>query len=135
MILSFKKEFEPLIKSGSKIHTIREDAPNRWNKGRNIHFATGVRSKNYNCFKEGEVKSIQYVFMTYHEGRFELSIGNNRFYDTYLNFSEIELLAKNDGFENLEEFQKWFITLIEKHPEHHFSGKIIHWTNFKYKTK
>jgi len=36
----------------------------------------------------------------------------------------IELLAKNDGFESVEDFWKWFN--VEK------TFRCIHWTDFKY---
>lgn len=43
MILSFKKQFLDPIITGSKIHTIRADKPNRWKPGNKIHFATGEK--------------------------------------------------------------------------------------------
>ena len=39
-------------------------------------------------------------------------------------FEEIELLAKHDGFNSMEDFFKWF--------DKDFKGKIIHWTDFRY---
>lgn len=58
MILSFKKQFSEPILKGTKIHTIREDKPNRWKPGNKIHFANGVRTQNYNCFKESVCISV-----------------------------------------------------------------------------
>jgi len=52
MVLAFKKRFVEPIKKGVKIHTIREDKTNRWKSGMKVHAATGVRTKNYNCFFE-----------------------------------------------------------------------------------
>lgn len=132
MILSFKKQFEPLVMAGTKIHTLRADVKDRWDVGRKIHFATGVRTANYSCFKEGVVSGIQYVFMTYYQGRFEVSVGDTNYCDQYLDWSDIEKLARNDGFDGVDDFMKWFIPLIESSEDHCFSGKIIHWTEFRY---
>jgi len=37
---------------------------------------------------------------------------------------EIERLAENDGFNTASDFLEWF--------DHDFTGKIIHWTDYKY---
>lgn len=42
---------------------------------------------------------------------------------------EVEELAINDGFEAVEDFEDYFIKQMENDE---FSGKIIHWTDFKY---
>lgn len=121
MILSFKKEFEPLITSGSKIHTIREDKPNRWKKDRCIHFATGVRTKHYNQFKKGVCVSVQdiEVLPSKNVDEFTIYIDGNR-----ACLTQMVTLAKNDGFKNLHEFSRFFKDGVK--------GKIIHWTNHNY---
>ena len=178
MILSFNKKFKEPIETGTKIHTIRLDKPNRWRAGKTIHFATGIRTKNYDNFKVGRCMSFQYITISYREaeinprlvpewiihdipqvigndvltpvinvGENDLSVGkvvsivgeNNgvlfvvdstlRFAsvavdERLLTYEEIIWLAKNDGFANVNDFFKWFSS--------DFSGKIIHWTNFKY---
>lgn len=127
MILSFKKQFPDKILSGEKIHTIREDPHGRWVPGRNIHFATGVRSKKYNCFKEAVCVSVQPILINYYDiGNFirrveividgEMVLGR----DSEL----IKQLAKNDGFNSVDDFFKWF--------DVDFQGKIVHWTSFRY---
>ena len=122
MILSFKPQFKEPILTGTKIHTIRTDVPGRWKEGNQIHFATGVRTKNYECFKEGTCLYTQ-----------EVEIGVSAEYvNDYtvvidgrsLGFSEIQQFAKNDGFENLMAFWLWF--------EDGFKGKLIHWTDLRY---
>lgn len=50
MILSFKPQFRQKILDGTKIHTIRDDPNDRWQAGKIIHAATGVMTKNYDCF-------------------------------------------------------------------------------------
>lgn len=115
MILAFKPQFVPRILSGRKIHTIREDKNNRWQPGKKIHMATGVRTKNYNCFKEAVCVAVQSIEIT-----------KNKVYidGIQLNKQEIKTLAINDGFNGIVDFFKWF--------NQHFYGKIIHWTYFKY---
>ena len=123
MILAFKQDFVPKIKEGSKIHTIREDKPNRWKKGNTIHFATGVRTKNYNQFHEGKCTSVQQIKITYPP--------TDTFSDIIieidgiiLNMEAMQTLAYNDGFKHLLKFCLWF--------SKDFKGKIIHWTDFEY---
>lgn len=132
MILGFKKQFEAPIVAGSKIHTIREDAKDRWDEGKKIHFVIGNRTKHYRQIKLGECRSIQYVFMTFSRGVFEVSVGDDHYCDKYLSQVEIEELAKNDGFIGVGEFMDWFIPLIKASHKGYFTGKIIHWTDFKY---
>lgn len=122
MVIGFKEKFKEPILKGAKIHTIREDAHNRWKQGRKIHMATGVRTKNYNQFYEDVCKSIQGI---------EITRVSDYLNDTIvtvdgrkLNLSEIQQLAWNDGFENLIDFWMWFNA--------DFKGKIIHWTDFRY---
>ena len=150
MILGFYPHFQTKIETGTKIHTIREDKTNRWKKGNIIHFATGVRTKSYNCFKIGKCVSIQEIEIKYFEGykypriciytTTETSIKNGwglfPFYffyddDDWRGEQEkkhhkvlLDLLAKNDGFDTFDDFCKWFNA--------DFEGKIIHWTDFSY---
>ena len=127
MILSFKKQFLEKILSGSKVHTIREDLHGRWKPGRKIHIATGVRTKKYNCFKESECISVQSIHINYYNvgafnKRTEIVIDGEVVLDRDSEW--VEIIAKNDGFESVDDFFKWFNS--------DFQGKIIHWTNLKY---
>ncbi|MFA7326296.1 MAG: ASCH domain-containing protein [Candidatus Kapaibacterium sp.] len=119
MILGFKKQFIEPIKNGTKIHTIREDKPGRWKAGNIIHFATGIRTKEYNQFHEGKCKSTQKIVISYSHPRPCIYIDDKVFWDF-----EAEKVALNDGFDSLEDFFKWF--------NKDFTGKIIHWTDYKY---
>ena len=128
MVLGFKKQFEDKILKGSKIHTIREDSNDRWKAGNKIHFATGVRTKNYNQFKEGECKSIQTIEIFYGDVKPNLvtvAIDKGIIYSTLLDidFNFLEFV-KNDGFDSIESFFDWF--------DKDFKGKIIHWTDKRY---
>lgn len=114
MVLGFKKQFPEKIISGQKIHTIR--VGNRWKPGMKIHFATGVRTKNYQQFNSGTCVSVQSIRIYFPSG--------NVLIDWEL-FHNKELLAKNDGFDSFQEMQDWF-------GKDGVEGQIIHWTDFRY---
>ena len=127
MILSFKTKigniptnFEEKILFGQKIHTIREDAKNRWRVGQIIHFATGVRTKQYNCFKTGVCTGIQTIKIKNDGFILEsIHIDGKR-----LRTLGLMALMDNDGFDCLQSFKSWF--------NKDFEGKIIHWTDHRY---
>lgn len=120
--------FEMVKEAKPKFHTIREDKKKRWNVGTNIDFFINCRQKDMFRFAPVlPVVDIQRVFMTYlpHLGNgFELSIDGKQ-----LMPYEIEQLAVNDGFDSVEEFENYFISVMK---DNEFSGKLIHWTDFKY---
>jgi len=123
-----KYTFEDQVDRHPKIHSIREDKNNRWKVGMMIDFFINNRTKNVFCFAPRiQVLSTQRVFMTYlpHLGNgFEMSIDG-----TYCCDSTIHKLALNDGFDSVQDFQNYFISQMK---DGEFSGKIIHWTDFKY---
>lgn len=119
MILSFKKEingkpthFETkiLMHLGEdaraygftpKKLTIRDDPHNRWSAGRKIHFATGVRTKNYECFAEGECTKVSTVIFAQNKDenrKFVFIEGRD------LTYSEVKQLAQDDGLDDVEAF-------------------------------
>ena len=124
MILGFKPQFKEPILNGTKIHTIRADKNNRWHFGKLIQFATGVRTKNYHRFKEGVCFGTQKIEIQYDYIQPMGHTVSVKIDDRYLTLDEIDLLAKNDGFECKSEFFEWF--------DKDFTGKIIHWTKFRY---
>lgn len=111
-----------------KIHTIREDKTERWKKGVMIDFFINARQKNMFRFAPRiPVVSKQRIFMTYLPQcglGFRVSI-NGRELEEF----EVEKLAINDGFDAVEDFENYF---IKQMIDDQFSGKIIHWTDFKY---
>lgn len=124
-----------------KIHTIRKDKKDRWKPGTKIDFFINCRQKNMFRFAPVlPVVSVQEIFMTRRGSLLEISIAKVGSYiggnDFQLNAKQIEELALNDGFDNYEDFSKYFIDAIEKNGKatgkYFFSGKIIHWTYFKY---
>mgnify|MGYP001810334094 CR=1 FL=1 len=124
MNLGFMKKFSSgdptnfveLINNGTKIHTVRLA---QWRVGMKIHFATGVRTKQYNCFKIGVCTGIQKIVIKNRRNKYPVVIIDNR----PLSVDEIETFMKNDGI-NLDVLKSYFGSS--------FSGFIIHWTNLRY---
>lgn len=126
-----------------KIHTIRIDATNRWKPGMKIHFSTGARTKKYKCFTVGKCISTQtieieemimtdaghmYIYTEEKRNGIQKVFVDRIFKVTIdgrvLTSAEIDTLARNDGFNSTHDFFRWF--------NGNFTGKIIHWTDFKY---
>ena len=119
MVIGFKPQFVPKILDGTKKHTVRVDAKNRYEIGKTLHMATGVRTKNYNCFKVLRITGIQ-----------KISIYKNHFVyidGKLLNTIETNLFAENDGFNGEKDFFEWF-----SNAGNLFEGKVIHWTDLMY---
>ena len=137
MILGFKPQFKQPILDGTKIHTIRVDSHKRWKAGRKIHYATGVRTKDYKQFKEGWCVRIQdfEVIYTLVSSPSELSHTNIEYDGAWfaviikvdgmlLGLTASMELAINDGFYTYKEFLAWF--------NKDLNGRIIHWTDYRY---
>ena len=148
MILGFKPQFKNPILAGTKIHTIREDRHNRWKAGNTIHFATGVRTKNYNQFDIGLCYAVQPILLVNHGNHYycKIQTGENEYIhndcvehhrgDYHVRFyrrsypageSMLNDVCTNDGL-TWDEFKNWFIP----NDGDKFEGKIIHWTDFRY---
>jgi hypothetical protein len=123
MVMSFKQQFKEPILSNVKIHSIREDKPTDGKPERlSTYMATGVRTKNYNCFKVSRCVSIQKIEIIRTSDYLNETIV--KIDGRSLSEKEVMKLARNDGFKNPISFRLWF--------NENFEGKIIHWTNFKY---
>lgn len=120
-----------------KIHTFREDPHNRWKAGMKVSMVyRGAGYKIIDHFNEGipelgTIKSIQKISIWYSTGlpndeskvrvrRINCMIDGIWFSDV----EQTEKIARNDGFDSLDQFKKWFKTDWE--------GKIIHFTDFRY---
>jgi hypothetical protein len=131
MILSFKSQFIKPILVWSKIHTIREDKSNRWKAGRKIDYFTGrYTSKDRKRFApSNECISTQRISIHYSGTSILVYVDDKIFYKNILGkhtgYNRMLELAKNDGFNSIDEFFEWFNT-------DNYLGKIIHWTDKKY---
>lgn len=135
---SGKYDFEDNWSFAPKIHTIREDKTNRWQVGKMIDFYINNRTKKAFCFAPRvPVIATQEIFMTHRAGVLEITVANSDSYiggnDFYLDRDEISKLSRNDGFDTIEEFSKYFVSVInengDKTGNYWFKGKIIHWTD------
>lgn len=114
----------------NKLHTIREDKADRWKRGVVIDFFINARTKDMFRFAPRiPVVSIQKIQILWDDPCLSIWKFNDRnvavVIDGYrIHESNIGLLAKNDGFDSLDEFFEYF--------DKDFSGKIIHWTDLKY---
>lgn len=127
MILSFKPQFKEKILSGQKIHTLRLDPLNRWEVGMVAQMATGVRTKNYNCFKEATIKTIQKVKLQIFLDQPILRIDGR-----HITGLELRLFALNDGFESFEQLVDFFRPQLELSENKIIKIKLLIWTNHKY---
>jgi hypothetical protein len=117
-----------------KIHTFRKG--NRWKEGMTIQHATGVRTKNYNQFFHGRCKGVQcatigieainglYIVIHY-DAKFPSQF-------RFLTPEELLLFAANDGFDSIDDLQKWFFPTAIPYQDYCIEGQIIHFTDFKY---
>ena len=137
MILGYKKlfpwknptEFDRKIIFGHKKHTIRVDEFEHWHTGRRINHCYGVRTKNFDNFFNNECTGTQKITIIHYPKKAIVYIDDSRigvwdkvYENTY--YQRIKDLAKNDGFDSVLEFFKWFDT--------NFTGKLIHWTDLRY---
>lgn len=126
MILNFSEKYPPghrlagqptefiaKILDGRKVHTIRENigrfqksmyGPNGEDRPIKLQIYTGARSKAAKCHTEKD-------FQGYNEVLFYRGPGGKLervFINLYeLHPDEVKALAKNDGFENVEDFAEW----------------------------
>ena len=128
MVLGFDKRFIDPIRTGMKIHTLREDRLLRWKAGMTIQMATGIRTKQYKCFNETLCRGIQKVQILL-DSMPQIWVDGK-----YLQNKEIELLAKNDGFYELSDFVTWFSKskYLRDAGDNMIELRIIHWSDFRY---
>lgn len=127
MILAFKPQFVQPILAGTKIHTIRLAKEGRWIPGRKIQFATGVRTKNYHCFKDGECVSTQSITMYSKNGGLNVWIDGKE-----LSIYELKMLSEYDGFNTVIDFIDWFLPIVQETPFDVQYFTLIHWTDKRY---
>ncbi len=105
----------------SKLHTIRQDKNDFWKAGNDIHFVIHNRTKNRFQFapviKCVSVQSFEIkYFIKNNAKKLSVKVDGKKV--------NIHDLAENDGFNSAGEFLDYF--------NKDFTGKIIHWTDFKY---
>ena len=133
MLLTYRESiFVDFIKQGLKIHTIRRDKCKRWKLGMSIQHWRGnprnTKSNPYH-FLDGQCMGVEEIeILRVSEKLFAVSIGpENSSGKRVLTNDEVLQLAKNDGL-TLGQFRRWFLPDgVDK-----WTGRIIHFTDFKY---
>lgn len=124
--LNFSAQFAPLVESGQKRQTIRAPRKNAIRPHDVLHLFTGLRTKQARRLMPPQrcegVDLIQIRWKTLKNSTYrslEVKIHGKG----SLRREEIESLAKQDGFENVEAFTAWFL------PEgtNEFTGHLIRW--------
>lgn len=116
-----------------KLHTIREDKNDRWKPGVMIDFFINARQPNMFRFAPRiPVVSVQKIKIVHFLAEAHIYIDDSFYGEIFFNGNKeidgyavnIEELAINDGFDDVEDFIAYF--------NKDFTGKIIHWTDLKY---
>lgn len=128
MLIGYKQQFHAKILDGTKKHTIRTDAHDRWRAGMKMHQSAGVRTKQYKLLRLDICTGTQKIEIIHKSGEVFIKIDDKHYYNSldthYNNVMRIVQLFQNDGFDSVEDFFKWF--------NEDYTGKIIHWTDLIY---
>ena len=120
---------EPLIFGlKPKIHTIRQDKKKRFKPGVNLQLVIFPYQKGKRLQFAPTIvcTSTQKIIIKYfYNGKTEqFDLPTVLIDGKEIKGKQLLALANNDGFDTVEDFFAYFKT--------DFTGKIIHWTNFKY---
>ena len=114
MNINYKKELEKALVNGTKLHTIRQKPIA---VGTMINHIVYPYHKERRCVLSNFCTSTQMI--TIDPSLKMVEIDGKRLSDI-----NIERVAKNDGFDSVDDFWSFFNEL--------YQGMIIHWTNTKY---
>lgn len=125
--IHYSKDFLPNLLDGTKIHTIR-----KWQceKGTTLQHVIDPYKPSRRTIMTNTCLSVQNILIvpTY---RFLMILRPAMKGDLgILNEEQIEELAKNDGFESVEAFWKYFEKTCRNNQ---YEFHIIHWTDKEYK--
>lgn len=125
---SFQEQFVPFIESGAKTHTIRGRRKHTPRPGQKFYGYVGMRTKKCRKIIESVITRVQEIRIGDHAmvgGDFTalrglplVTIDGNE-----LDRTELEQLAKRDGFKDAAAFWKFW----QKKHDLPFHGHIIHW--------
>ena len=120
--IAFDLRFVPQIRdTGRKIHTIRRDEENRLMPGVKIVLSCGG---SHLVFDEKVITAVQHIIIHIHILQYvkylQVFVDGRK-----LEYREIVELAKNDGFDDVNDFISFFGL-------GRYEGKLIHWTNKRY---
>jgi hypothetical protein len=117
----------PMFLTHSKLHAIVEDKGNRWHAGSDIHLY--INHSTPEAFQFAPVvrcASVQNIEIWHQPELFNFDPPRPWIFIDGVSImkDKVDALLVNEGFRTYEHFAK--------HYDKDFSGKIIHWTDFKY---
>lgn len=111
---NFQKEFEPAIKNGTKIGTVRARRKNGYlPKSQDvIRLYVGMRTKGCRLIAEVTVRDVVPITInTTDEGQVEVRIATHR-----LSRNELLAFAKAEGFKSVADFASFFYNKLGPNP-------------------
>lgn len=117
-----------------KIHTFR--LGHRWRAGMKIHMVTGNRTPQRHQFNTNipELQtciSVQEAVIHRQSSGIRIGIGGSKFF-AHISPQELLLFAANDGFNSIDEMERWFFPKGQRSKAKILEGQIVHWTDFRY---
>lgn len=122
----------------TKSLTLRDDPNDRWQPGRKIHFATGVRTKDYECFAMGKCTDTARIWFQWKgglNGGYQLIDPDRPTMHIYyifhvagkaLSLKEATQLATDDGFDSLQAFFDFHYKARKDKNDLYWAKKIIY---------
>ena len=111
---NFKQHFSSVVASGEKCQTIRKPRKRQTIPGDTLYLYTGMRTKNVKKLREAECIAVLPVII----GTSSVTLNGET-----LKTSEIDKLAKLDGFGTAQAFYDFF----EENHGLPFEGEVIKW--------
>lgn len=120
-LYNFQPRFVPFILDGRKTHTIRATRVHPDKAGNTLHLYTGLRTKKAKLLMRSECLKVEEIVID----RFGLVPDRGRpvirIDGVDLDRSEMEGLARRDGFYNIDRMMEFWKGRLP------FRGHIIHW--------
>ena len=120
-LYNFQARFVPFILDGRKTHTIRAVRAHPDKPGNTLHLYTGLRTKKAKLLMRVPCVNVEDILID----RFGLKANRGRVViridDAELDRTEMNALARRDGFANLGEMMDFWRGRLP------FRGQIIHW--------
>ena len=122
--LSYHKQFASLVQSGDKLQTIRATRKVPIVAGDRLYHFTAMRTKHCRRLGVSTCSSVLEIdIISVRTRAVCLQVGPQGGQRRLCN-EEIEKLALDDGFENVESFWAWFTTTTD-----YFTGHLIQWSS------
>lgn len=133
--LNYKKEIAAAYEAGKKIHTIRTRRKDGRNPrpGQTLYQYTGQRTKQCRMIGEDQCVAVRDIQIWFGGALVVVEIDGKR-----LIANDVELLARNDGFEDRFAMKRWFEESyrmkIAEYPDFlkPFCGLLIQWAETSY---